>query len=214
MTRSYVYVSGLVAFIAGNAPISPPIQIRHPRRPATALNLASIAVPRWITFSVHAGDEKIERQIGLHKSCSTLDSPHCRDFPYKDLCLYEDRYFCSMWRTVGFLESFTALICLAGLACFVVIIRGGKYKRETGWPVPAFMMTLAATLQFVVISIVAYLYDHDEQFTVPGWNLDASWAMAVSSASICLLSAVGISASAYLIPPEGGYTFLDDPLNS
>lgn len=49
---------------------------------------------------------------------------------------------------------------------------------------------------------------------VPGWNLDASWIISTVSAAICLLIAVGLAASAYLLPPEEGYDFLDDPIGS
>lgn len=60
----------------------------------------------------------------------------------------------------------------------------------------------------------AYLYDHDDQFTVPGWNLDVSWYLGTVSAGISLVIAAGLATSAYLLPPEEGYEFLDDPLNA
>lgn len=119
-----------------------------------------IWLPNWLTYSVtSATGETIERHIGLHKSCSTLDDPYCRDFPPKDLCEGGERYFCSMWRTVGFLASFTTLLCLGGLVTFVVIMSGGKYKRETGWPFAAAMLTLVSVVEFVSISIVVSIID-------------------------------------------------------
>lgn len=121
---------------------------------ATAMTLAAISVPRWITYSVHAGNQTFEKHIGLHQSCSNLDEPHCRSFPYKELCQEGERYFCSMWKTVGFIASVSALLSLAGLVAFAVVIRGGKYKRETGWPFATSMMALVSVLQFVTISIV------------------------------------------------------------
>lgn len=57
----------------------------------------------------------------------------------------------------------------------------------------------------------AYLFDHDDQFKIPGWNLDFSWYLSIISAAFCLLSAAGLAVSAYLLPPEGGYEFLGDP---
>jgi len=60
----------------------------------------------------------------------------------------------------------------------------------------------------------AYLYDNDEQFAIPGWTLDASWYMSTFSATICLISAGGIALSAYLLPPDDGYDFLDDPFDA
>lgn len=60
----------------------------------------------------------------------------------------------------------------------------------------------------------AYLYDNDDQFTIPGWNLDVSFYLSTVSASICLLTAAGIAISAYVLPPEEGYDFLEDPLDA
>ncbi|GKU01195.1 pre-mrna splicing factor [Fusarium langsethiae] len=198
MTRVSVYTTALAAFVA-----------------ATVMIVVPIWLPNWLTYSVtSATGETIERHIGLHKSCSTLDDPYCRDFPPKDLCEGGERYFCSMWRTVGFLASFTTLLCLGGLVTFVVIMSGGKYKRETGWPFATAMLTLVSVVEFVSISIVAYLYDHDDQFTIPGWHLDTSFYLSTVGAAISLLSAAGIAFSAYLLPPEEGYDFLSDPLDA
>ncbi|KAL7895676.1 hypothetical protein HDV63DRAFT_366317 [Trichoderma sp. SZMC 28014] len=177
--------------------------------------VASITEPHWVSYSVTTtAGETLEKHIGLHKSCSSLDDPHCRDFPSKELCQYGERYFCSMWRTVGFMASFTMILCLASLIAFALVMNGGKYRRETGWPFVSALLTLVSVVEFIIISIVAYLYDHDDQFTVPGWNLDVSWYLGTVSAGISLIIAAGLAASAYLLPPEEGYEFLDDPLNA
>jgi hypothetical protein len=198
MTRVYVYSTALVAFVA-----------------ATALLIAATWTPYWVTYSVTTGmGDKIEKHIGLHKSCYSLDDPHCREFPYRELCVEGERYFCSMWRTVGFMASFATILSLACLVSFAVIMGGGKYKRETGWPFVGAMLTLVSVVEFAIISIVAYLFDHDDQFTIPGWHLDSSWYLGTVSAAICLLSAIGLAVSAYLLPPEEGYEFLEDPLDA
>ena len=67
-----------------------------------------------------------------------------------------------MWRTVGFLASVSALMCLAGLVTFAVIMKGGKYKRETGWPFATLMMAIVSIIQFVSISIVVSLCQNGE----------------------------------------------------
>lgn len=196
--------------------------------------VASITEPHWISYSVTTTKgETLEKHIGLHKSCSSLDDPHCRDFPSKELCQYGERYFCSMWRTVGFMASFAIILCLASLIAFALVMAGGKYRRETGWPFVAALLTLVSVVEFTIISIVvridalllhsswldtdvaqAYLYDHDDQFTVPGWNLDVSWYLGTVSAALSLTTAAGLAASAYLLPPEEGYEFLNDPVNA
>jgi hypothetical protein len=198
MTRLWVYACALTAFVA-----------------ATAMAVASIWIPHWVTYSVTTpGGDTFEKHIGLHQSCSTLDNPPCRTFPPKDLCRDGERYFCSMWRTVGFMASFAVIICLACLVSFLVIMSGGKYKRETGWRFVGAMLTLVSVVELVIISIVAYLFDNDNQFAIPGWSLDASWYMSTFSACICLIAAGGITLSAYLLPPDDGYDFLDDPFDA
>ncbi|KAI5462635.1 hypothetical protein BGZ63DRAFT_384377 [Mariannaea sp. PMI_226] len=198
MTRVSVYFSGLVAFAA-----------------ATVMIVVSIWIPNWVSYSVttNAG-QRVEKHIGLQKSCSNLDDPPCRPFPYKELCQDGERYFCSMWRTVGFMASFSTILCLAGLVSFAVIIGGGKYKRETGWPFVGALLTLVSIAEFATISIVAYLFENDDQFTIPGWNLDVSFYLGTTSAIISILTAAGIVLSAYLLPPEDGYDFLQEPLNA
>ncbi|KJZ78739.1 hypothetical protein HIM_02130 [Hirsutella minnesotensis 3608] len=194
MTRVSVYASALVAFVA-----------------ATVMIITSTATPNWVSYSVTtAKGETFEKHIGLHKSCSNLNEPRCHDFPAPELCQADGRYFCSMWRTIGFMASLATILCLACVVAFVVIMRGGKYKRETGWPFIAGMLSFVAIAELVVISMVAYLFDHDDQFNIPGWNLDFSWYLSTVSAVICLLSAIGLITSAYLLPPEEGYEFLGD----
>jgi len=38
--------------------------------------------------------------------------------------------------------------------------------------------------------------------------------LSTVSAAIALLSAVGLAISAYVLPPEEGYEFLEDPLDA
>ncbi|KAH6899724.1 hypothetical protein B0T10DRAFT_3502 [Thelonectria olida] len=198
MTRVSVYLPALVAFTA-----------------ATVMVVVSIWLPNWVSYSVTTtAGETVEKHIGLHKSCSNLDDPPCQPFPLPELCQNGERYFCSMWRTVGFMASFSTILCLAGLVCFAVILGGGKYKRETGWPFVGALLTLVSVVEFATISIVAYLFENDDQFTIPGWNLDVSFYLGTSSAIISILTAAGITLSAYLLPPEDGYDFLEDPLNA
>lgn len=119
--------------------------------------VASIFIPNWVSYSVTTpkGDI-VEKHIGLHKSCSNLDSPTCKEFPTADLCQAGERYFCDMWKTVGFMASLAAIMCLASLVCFLVVMKGGKYKRETGWPFVSGMLTLVSVVEFVIISLVVW----------------------------------------------------------
>lgn len=60
----------------------------------------------------------------------------------------------------------------------------------------------------------AYLCDNDDQFTIPGWSLGLSWFLSLAAAIGFLLAAVGIAVSAFVLPPEEGYEFLEDPLDA
>ena len=74
----------------------------------------------------------------------------------------ESRYFCSMWRSVGFLMSFAAVLELGTIVAYVIIIGGGRQKRETGWKVLAFMLMLVGIVQCagmaIVVSILRILF--------------------------------------------------------
>jgi len=57
----------------------------------------------------------------------------------------------------------------------------------------------------------AYLFDHNERF-YEGWYLDASWSLCTASWAILFLTAVGMTASALYLPPEGDYELIPDRL--
>lgn len=59
-----------------------------------------------------------------------------------------------MWRSVGFLMSFAAVLELVCLVAFVVILCGGKQKREGGWKVLCFGLGLVGVVQAAGMSIV------------------------------------------------------------
>ncbi|KAG6005617.1 hypothetical protein E4U21_007804 [Claviceps maximensis] len=199
MTRIYVYSLALAAFAA-----------------STVMIIASIFQPSWISYHVRTpkGDT-FDVNVGLHERCFSTHDPPCKPYPPAHLCQGESgRYFCSVWKTVGFLASFSAILSLATLVCFLVVMKGGKYRRETGWPLVSGMLTLVSIAEFVVISAVAYLFDHDDQFNIPDWSLDISWSTSLASAIISLAGAVGLAVSAYSMAPEEGYEFLDDPFDA
>lgn len=99
-------------------------------------------------------DTTYSQHLGLHHYCNTaLPSQQCRPFPdpEKD-CSGNDRYFCSMWRTTGFLMSFSTVAELATLVSFVVVI-GGK-KREDGWKILSGLLGVVAATQFIAMGLV------------------------------------------------------------
>ncbi|EGX95886.1 hypothetical protein CCM_00540 [Cordyceps militaris CM01] len=177
--------------------------------------VASIAMPNWIDYAVTTSQgDTIRKTIGLHKSCSNLDGDRCTPYPTASLCQSERRYFCTLWRTAGWLASLSVVLALAGLVSFGITLGGGKYKRASGWPFVAGLVAAFAAVQLIVISAVAYLFDHDEQFVIPGWQLGVSWYLALSSALLGIATVVGLVLSAFVLPPEDGYEFLEEPMNA
>ncbi|KAI0393346.1 hypothetical protein F5Y17DRAFT_459018 [Xylariaceae sp. FL0594] len=198
MTRTIVYSVALGIFVC-----------------TTALTLASLLTPHWVTYSVTAAPTgaTFSKHLGLHESCSTESSPRCQPFPSDDDCR-DDRPFCSLWRSSGFLLSFATIVELATLVTFVVVLAGGKYKRETGWRIVGGLLMADAVVEFASMGIVAWLFDHDSQFIVPGWSLDYSFYLCTASAAVSVVLAAVLAASAYVLPPEDDYEYLEDPVDS
>ncbi|PHH67450.1 hypothetical protein CDD81_63 [Ophiocordyceps australis] len=195
MTRKSVYATAMVALVA-----------------ATIMTIASISTPAWLTFSITTPlGQTFSKKIGLHRSCYSLETPKCQPFPRPELCQDGQRYFCSLWRTIGFMAALTAILSFATIICFIIVMYGGKLKRETGWPFVTGMLGLVSVVELAIISMVAFILNHDKElFAEADWTLGSSWCLATIGASLTFLAAVGMGASAYLLPPEGGYEFLDD----
>lgn len=78
----------------------------------------------------------------------------CTQFPRYSDCHGEDRYFCSMWRSVGFLMSFAVVLEGMTIAAFAILLVGGKQKREQGWGVLTILVTLAAAVQAIGMALM------------------------------------------------------------
>jgi len=173
---------------------------------ATAMTLASIIMPRWVRWESDIGGD-IKYSYGLHKRCSTVTGT-CEPFPTYNDC-DSDATFCAMWRTVGFLMSFATIIEFATFIAYAVVILGGVQQRSYGWKLVCILLGLAAVAELAGMSIIAYVFDHNERFFT-GWKLDTSWILCTVSWSLLALTAVGISAATYALPDEGGYELIPD----
>ncbi|ODM16457.1 hypothetical protein SI65_07964 [Aspergillus cristatus] len=98
--------------------------------------------------------EKHSYSYGLHRRCSSLTDT-CESFPQGEDCHGEDRYFCSMWRSVGFLMSFAVVLEGISVVSYLIILSGGKRLRESGWKVLSLLIVLGAVVQAGSVSIVA-----------------------------------------------------------
>ncbi|KAK4444461.1 hypothetical protein QBC34DRAFT_415292 [Podospora aff. communis PSN243] len=193
MTRKIVYSATLVALVA-----------------ATAMTIASIVTPKWISYTdVTKAGNAVYDNIGLHRRCMSTHPDGCVPFPDEAGC-ETNSHFCSLWKTTGFLMSLAVVVDLATIVGFLVIVAGGKEKRETGWRVLCGMLGLIAALEFGAVAVAGYVFDHDNLFHVPGYALGASWYLCTGSGAVAALCAVGLVISAVVLPPEGGYVFLRD----
>ena len=59
-----------------------------------------------------------------------------------------------MWRSVGFLMSFAVVLEGMTLIAYVVILAGGKQKREGGWKVLSALHVCCAALQCAGMAII------------------------------------------------------------
>jgi len=191
MTRKSVYGGALLAFLA-----------------ASVMTVLSITEPRWISWDVSSeSGSPVHYAYGLHERCSSL-TQKCEYWPAEEHCIGADeRYMCTLWRSVGFLMSFAVVIEGMSLMAFVIMLFGGKQKRVAGWKVLGTLLFLIGALQAAGMSIIAYVYDNDDRF-FPGWRLDASFGMCTASWCIMMLTASGLIASAFLLPEEAGYELI------
>lgn len=90
---------------------------------------------------------------GLHRRCSSLTDT-CESFPQSDDCHGSGRYFCSMWRSVGFLMLFAVVLEGMSVVAYLIILSGGKRLREGGWKVLSLFIVLSVVVQAGSVSIV------------------------------------------------------------
>jgi len=190
MTRRGVYTLGLLLTIA-----------------CTVMSLQSIILPRWVSYSP---DGKRGYTVGLHQRCSTATGI-CHSFPRPSDCTGDKQNFCNLWRTVGFLISFTVVVELATLVSFAVIVAGGVQRRSTGWKIISSLLVFSAVVECAGMGIVAHLYNSDDRFR-RGWSLDSSWKLSTASWMMLLFTAGIMGISALCMPPEGDYEAIPDYL--
>ena len=119
-----------------------------------------MALPDWVSYTSPTQtpnpghpSKPIHVSYGLHKRCSSLTGG-CSPFPVYEDCHGDERSFCSMWRSVGFLMNFCVVFELATLVAFAVILLGGRDKREQGWKMLAGLLGLVMVCQIACMAIV------------------------------------------------------------
>jgi hypothetical protein len=59
-----------------------------------------------------------------------------------------------MWRSVGFLMSFAVVLEGMTLIAYLVVLGGGKQKRDTGWRILTLFLVLIALVQCASMGLV------------------------------------------------------------
>lgn len=178
MTRRVIYSVALLVFLAGwyTATSYPLFHYLLTAVTASALTLTSIVLPRWISWDSQtvwtikspplsrslrtlltnphqASGARVHYTYGLHKRCSSF-THGCTYFPEDEDCHGGDRYFCSMWRSVGFLMSFAVVMEGMTFAAFVVLVSSGQQKRQAGWKIMSAMVLFAGLIQCASMSLI------------------------------------------------------------
>jgi len=121
----------------------------------------------------------------------------------------DDEHFCSLWRTTGYLMNLAVSLEVVIIAAYIIILIGGRERREKGWKLLSTLLFISVALQIVAMSLVSYVYENDERFFV-GWKLDVSWILCTLSWGITLVIAGLIAMVGWLLPSEDRYERLRD----
>jgi len=120
---------------------------------AVACTIAAVALPNWISYTSPTDNDPIHVSYGLHKRCSSITG-QCTPFPQDQDCYGDDRSFCSMWRSTGFLMNFSIIFEVAVLVAYLVILVGGRGTREVGWKILSPLLLVVAGAQLVAMTLV------------------------------------------------------------
>ncbi len=66
----------------------------------------------------------------------------------------DNQYFCGLWRTTGFLMNFAAVLELVTIVAYIVVLAGGRQKRQSGWKLLGALLLVTAAMQCAAMAIV------------------------------------------------------------
>lgn len=119
------------------------------------MTIVSISLPNWITYSVTTpSNTHLTQRIGLTRSCSNFRDPPCRPYPSEFQCEGDEAAFCRMWRSAGFLANFAAALHLVMIVVYIVLINGGKQRREGGWRALAGLLLSISAVEYAIIGVI------------------------------------------------------------
>ncbi|KAK4050214.1 hypothetical protein OIO90_005196 [Microbotryomycetes sp. JL221] len=72
--------------------------------------------------------------------------------------------FCDSWVTAGYAQQVALVFGLASVLASLIILLGGRQKRETGWKLISGLLTVEFILLIVSTSLIAHEYRMDDRF--------------------------------------------------
>ncbi|CAG8531633.1 3278_t:CDS:2 [Funneliformis caledonium] len=163
--------------------------------------LLSLLLPNWLLFSTPK-PFRTYTNIGLFKRCSnTIFNDECRPFPSSDYNDCEEKFFCEEWGLAVTTMILAAI--LGGLTWlnFVLILLGGRLRREKAWKNSSGLLLLHALFQFITIFLIAHIYTTSEKFYF-GVKYDYSFIFANISACLSVLLSLTLFTNGLFSPPE------------
>lgn len=119
------------------------------------MTITSISLPHWITYSVTTpSDNRLTQHIGLHRSCSNFRDSPCRPYPSEAQCEGDEAVFCHMWRSAGFIANLAAALHLVMVVVYILLLNGGKQRRESGWRLLAGLLAAIAVVEYAIVGVI------------------------------------------------------------
>lgn len=190
---------------------------------AVACSIASIALPSWVSYTSPTDNDPIHVSYGLHKRCSSITNA-CVPFPQDQDCYGDNRSFCSMWRSTGFLMNFSIIFEVAVLVAYLVILVGGRGAREAGWKILSPLLMVVAAAQLIAMTLVvstsptapiSMLHSRGSilmrscrptstttitAFSLAGHSTDRSFSVPSAGSSCCSTALVSLLQRTFLYP--------------
>ncbi|GAA96406.1 uncharacterized protein L969DRAFT_89119 [Mixia osmundae IAM 14324] len=109
--------------------------------------------------------------------------------------------FCELWLTAGYVTSLSIVFGLGAILSIILVMFGGRKRRQEGWKVCSVMISLHAAFQILATAIIAQLYNGDDRFWY-GTKLGSSFVLTTISWSLDIVLVVAILAGGYIASSE------------
>ncbi|CAI2165852.1 14796_t:CDS:2 [Funneliformis geosporum] len=163
--------------------------------------LLALFLPNWLLFST-SKPFRTYNNIGLFKRCSnTILYDSCRPFPSSEYNDCEENFFCEEWGLAGVTMILAAIVGGLTWLNFIMILLGGRLRREKAWKNSSGLLLLQALLQFITIFLIAHVYTTSEKF-IFGFKYDYSFIFANVSACFGVLLSLTLFTNGLFSPPE------------